>query len=90
MPQYEKGNTHEQRRQQLRDALAGIQVTTPTELCIYMGLELEQITESALMFAFLDLLALGYERAMVPIQFYGPLEERWIRRERWPEDAQWD
>lgn len=74
----------------VRAALAGVEVTTPMQLCIYMGIAFDDVTEEMQDEAICDLRALGYRREMVPIKFYGPLEERWVRHERWPEDAQYD
>ncbi|WP_374577380.1 hypothetical protein [Phenylobacterium sp.] len=74
----------------VRAALAGCEVTTPKELCIFMGVDFDDVTSRMESEAARDLRAHGYRREMVPINFYGPLEERWVRHERWPEDAQFD
>ena len=73
----------------VRAALAGEPMVTPKELCIYMGINYDDITEELEDEAARDLRSHGYKREMVAIRFYGPLEERWVRHEHWPEDDQW-
>lgn len=72
-----------------RAALAGMEITTPLELYIFMGGDPDVVTERELKEAQADLRAHGYRPEMVPVRFYGPLQERWVRREHWPEDDQW-
>ena len=81
--------TWQARYDEIRKALAGEPVMTPLELCIYMGMDYDEVTEEMQDDACRDLRAQGYRREMVPIRFYGPLEERWVRHDVWPEDVEW-
>jgi len=78
------------REREVRTALAGMEVTTPLELCLLMGIDYDDVTKAMEGEAARDLRAHGYRREAVPMKFYGPLEERWVRHEHWPEDAQFD
>jgi hypothetical protein len=81
--------TWSERHKATRAALAGCEVVTPLELFIFMGGDPDQFTPEDESDCCADLRAHGYRREMVPVRFYGPLEERWVRHEHWPEDDQW-
>ena len=72
-----------------RAALAGMEITTPLELFLVMGGDVDQFDDEADSGARADLRSHGYKPEMVAIRFYGPLEERGLRHEHWPEDDQW-
>lgn len=81
--------TWRERHGATRAALAGCEITTPLELFIFMGGDPDEFTPDDESDCCADLRGHGYRREMVPVRFYGPLEERWVRHERWPEDDQW-
>lgn len=64
-------------------------MVTPLELYIYMEGDPDDFTEEIERECCADLRAHGYRREMVPVHYYGPLEERWVRHEHWPEDDRW-
>ena len=53
----------------VRAALAGCEVTTPKELCIFMGVDFDDVTSRMESEAARDLRAHGYRREMVPINW---------------------
>ena len=89
MHAYRYPRTWAARDQQVRQALAGEPVVTPMELCIYMGIDFDDVTPRMQDEAVRDLRAHGYRRQKIATMPYGPLEERWVRHEHWPEDDQW-
>lgn len=72
-----------------RAALAGEPVVKPIELFVYMGGMVDDFTPEIERACVADLRAHGYRPEMVAVEFYGPLQERWVRHEHWPEDDQW-
>ncbi|WGM37520.1 hypothetical protein [Caulobacter sp. NIBR1757] len=72
-----------------RQALAGMEITTPLELFVLMGGDPDQFTAEIEKEAMADLRAHGYRPENVAVRFYGPLECRWLRHDHWPEDDQW-
>jgi hypothetical protein len=81
--------TYRARHEATRAMLAGMPVMTALEMFIFMGGDPDKFSSEIEKQCISDLKAHGYKYERVPIQFYGPLEWRWVRHEHWPEDDQW-
>ncbi len=78
--------TYPSRHEASRGALCGKRIIPPKELFVRLGGKADAFDDEALRECRRQLKAHGYKQDQAVVEFFGELEEVWIRTDEWPED----
>lgn len=79
--------TYPSRHKASRKALIGKRIIPPKELFVRLGGKADAFDDEALRECRRQLKAHGYTQDQAVVEFFGELEEVWIRTEEWPEEG---